>query len=430
MAVALAMLDERHSSLPQDHHDHNTYALGSIGGHNLVLACLPAGMTGTMSAARVATQMLRTFTWLRFGLMVGIGGGVPSEEHDIRLGDVVVGMPSRSPGGVIQYDFGMTVQRGRFEQTGSLNRPPIVLLTALANLQAKHDMEGYELTRYLSEMTLRNPKMGAQFAYPGAQYDLLYDAGYKHTTGRATCSECDTVRLVNREPRSSVDPVIHYGLIASGNQVIRDGSIRERLGRELGVLCFDMEAAGLMNSFPCLVIRGICDYADSHKNDQWQRYAAATAAAYAKELLYFIPGNQVTGTRTAGEATEESESTPRVVSDSQMLERESSRSEDHSLKEEPSKVESKAIQMEEKIAAILANNEALKPLHIASIDRVGAKRYEKNLARLLIYLHRYVEAESIEQTPRGIMNGAQAYPFNLSVIISCRQFFLLLFLAD
>ncbi|KAL3444390.1 hypothetical protein BJX65DRAFT_310973 [Aspergillus insuetus] len=46
-----------------------------------------------------------------------------------------------------------------------------------------------------------------------------------------------------------------------------------------------MEAAGLMNTYPCLVIRGICDYADSHKNKAWQGYAAATAAAFAKELL-------------------------------------------------------------------------------------------------------------------------------------------------
>lgn len=54
-----------------------------------------------------------------------------------------------------------------------------------------------------------------------------------------------------------------------------------------------MEAAGLSNGFPCVVIRGICDYADSHKNDQWHPYAAAVAAACAKELLTYmdlVPG--------------------------------------------------------------------------------------------------------------------------------------------
>ena len=54
-----------------------------------------------------------------------------------------------------------------------------------------------------------------------------------------------------------------------------------------------MEAAGLMDSFPCLVIRGICDYADSHKNKRWQPYAAATAAAFAKELLGVINKQEV-----------------------------------------------------------------------------------------------------------------------------------------
>jgi nucleoside phosphorylase len=92
---------------------------------------------------------------------------------------------------------------------------------------------------------------------------------------------------------------IHYGTIASGNQVIKDGISRDRLSAELGgVLCFEMEAAGLMNDFPCLVIRGICDYADSHKNKAWQPYAAATAAAYAKELLLTVQATD-TGTRVA-----------------------------------------------------------------------------------------------------------------------------------
>jgi nucleoside phosphorylase len=84
---------------------------------------------------------------------------------------------------------------------------------------------------------------------------------------------------------------------------MRHGKTRERWRRESDVLCFEMEAAGLMNSFPCLVIRGICDYADSHKNKRWQEYAAATAAAYVKELLYVIPSDQVARTQTAAEAT-------------------------------------------------------------------------------------------------------------------------------
>jgi nucleoside phosphorylase len=54
-----------------------------------------------------------------------------------------------------------------------------------------------------------------------------------------------------------------------------------------------MEAASLMMDFPCIIIRGICDYADSHKNKQWQGYAALAAAAYAKELLSYLPQGHV-----------------------------------------------------------------------------------------------------------------------------------------
>jgi hypothetical protein len=87
---------------------------------------------------------------------------------------------------------------------------------------------------------------------------------------------------------------------------MRHGATREQLRKELDVLCFEMEAAGLMDDFPCLVVRGICDYADSHKNKRWQGYAAATAAAYAKELLSVIPGNLIVSTRAAVETTKTS----------------------------------------------------------------------------------------------------------------------------
>ena len=100
MAAARAMLDEHHNPLQQNSRDHNTYTLGRIGRHNVVLACLPTGVIGTLSAARVANQMLQTFEGIRFGLMVGIGGGVPSEENDIRLGDIVVSKPKGQFGGV------------------------------------------------------------------------------------------------------------------------------------------------------------------------------------------------------------------------------------------------------------------------------------------------------------------------------------------
>lgn len=303
MAAAVGMLDERHSYLSTRPHDGNTYTLGRIGDHNVVIACLPAGVTGTTSAAHVGRHMLHTFESIRFGLMVGIGSGVPSAANDIRLGDVVVSNPSGSSGGVSQYDFGKAIIDGQFARTGSLSRPPDVLLGAVANLQAKHMMESHELSKNISVMIEKYPAMRNEFTYQGAQHDHLFEADYEHPGNDATCENCDMSRLIHRPARSSDDPVVLYGLIASANQGMRDGRIRDRVARDLDVLCFEIEAAGLMDNFPCLVIRGICDYADSHKNKRWQRCAAAAAAAYAKELLCIIPGSQVFHTRPAAEMT-------------------------------------------------------------------------------------------------------------------------------
>ena len=108
--------------------------------------------------------------------------------------------------------------------------------------------------------------------------------------GRRLVKIAVTLRSRNRERREDTSPEIHYENIASGNQVIQHGL--DRLRDDLDVLCFEMEAAGLMPDFPCFVICGICDYADSHKNNEWQGYAAATASAFAKDL-YVIAPNKV-----------------------------------------------------------------------------------------------------------------------------------------
>lgn len=300
MAAAAAMLDERHRDLPTKPNDYNTYILGQIYGHNVTIVCLPLGVYGTTSAAIAAAQMQSTFESIRFGLMIGIGGGVPSGSVDIRLGDVVVSKPTRDSGGVIQYDYGKTVTGGRFERTGVLNKPPPVLLTAISRLQAEHELDPSRISVLLLATAAKNPGMRDKFTYRGEDQDLLFDSEYDHRDLGNTCKKCDRRRLVMRPARSSHHPVIHYGLIASGNQVVKHGRSRDRLARELDILCFEMEAAGLMDNLPCIVIRGICDYSDSHKNKQWQDYAAATAAVYGKDLLSVVHTSQVVETLPAG----------------------------------------------------------------------------------------------------------------------------------
>ncbi|KAK6518203.1 hypothetical protein TWF506_005362 [Arthrobotrys conoides] len=285
MAAATAMLDHINPSRDLERHpnDNNTYTLGSIGDHNVVIACLPSGEYGLVSAATVANQMSSTFTRISSWLMVGIGGGVPDAKTDIRLGDIVVGHS------VIQYDYGKTITGGRFERTGTLKKPSQALLTAINKLRADHEVSHSQISTFLSEMLDKNPQMRAKYNYQGREHDFLFEAGYDHVESQDTCEFCNKTRLIDRHTRSQTSPMIHYGLIASGNQVMKHGNTRNQLKQELGILCFEMEAAGLMDSFPCLVIRGICDYADSHKNKKWQEYSAAAAAAYTKELLLTMP---------------------------------------------------------------------------------------------------------------------------------------------
>ncbi|KAF7174380.1 hypothetical protein CNMCM5623_007084 [Aspergillus felis] len=297
-AAAKLMLDEIHTSLPRLPTDENTYILGSIGKHNVVIASLPMGVYGNTSATKVATQLLFSFHAIRFSFMVGIGGGVPSSNADIRLGDIVVSQPTDTFGGVIQYDLGKALSGGEFKRTGMLNRPPQVLLTALTTLRAQHFTEDSRVVEFASNIQAKmTPHKARKFARP-MQEDYLFQAEYDHVASD-TCINCDQSKLLLRPPREHEEPVIHYGLIGSANQVVKDGRRRDQLARDLGIYCVEMEAAGLMNNFPCLVIRGICDYADSHKNKEWQGYAAAVAAAYAKELLSVVEADQLNSTPTA-----------------------------------------------------------------------------------------------------------------------------------
>ena len=283
LAAAKKMLDEEHHPLPQDSVDPNTYTFGSIGEHNVVMACLPVGKTGNNSAATVATWIKSRFRGLRFGLLVGIGGGVPTNKTDIRLGDVVVSQPNQGTGGVVQYDFGKSTPSG-FERTGFLNAPPDILLGALSNYQATNLSPEESLTSHAF-----NAKHTAGLIPDYPAPDLLFEANYNHVGGDL-CEECSRDRLLKPTSHKNRKTMVYYGTIASGNQVIKDARTRDQLSLELGrVLCFEMEAAGIINSFPCLVIRGICDYADSHKQKKWQHYAATTAAAYAKEILLTVP---------------------------------------------------------------------------------------------------------------------------------------------
>jgi nucleoside phosphorylase len=303
-AAATAMLDERRDKpkvFEQSPEDTNAYTWGRIGDHNVVIASLPAGEYGTTIAATTANTLRFVFPHIRLGLMVGIGAGVP-QSKDVRLGDVVVSQPYESSGGVVQYDLNKARQEGRF-LTGHLAMPPEMLRNALAKLQAEHDMEDSIVPSILEAMVQKFPKMNKQtpedprYTHPGAGNDRLFASWSPHLGG-ADCGNCtDTVP---RDRRRSTNPEIHYGVIASGNTLVKTAEERndilERLPDNLRskCLCIEMEAAGLMNTFPCIVIRGICDYADSHKKRQMAEVRSRDSSCFCERIprLRGCPGGE------------------------------------------------------------------------------------------------------------------------------------------
>lgn len=326
LAAATAILDEEHKrprGFKKHPRDDNNYAWGRIGDHHVVIASMAAGRYGIVSAATTAMQMVSSLPHMRFGLMVGIGAGVPRLEDgiNIRLGDIVVSQPTGASPGVVQYDLGKLKSNGKFECVGSLAAPPEVLLKGLATLKAYHMRKGSQVPKILEKMFEENHGMGQDgpdgFRHPGSQYDQLFETSRppqnistvdKVPSNRGTPSACPSTPPKRECPDPPLDmPKIHYGIIASGNSVVKDGIARDEILKRIEdkCICFEMEAAGLMNNFPCLIIRGICDYADEHKNDRWQNYAAATAAAFTKELLEVMDSEDIEDTSPIEEFIQE-----------------------------------------------------------------------------------------------------------------------------
>jgi len=301
--------------------DPNTYTLGRIGRHNVVLAFMP-GM-GKGYSASVAASFRSSFEGIKLGLVIGICGGVPRGVEDgkeILLGDVIIST------GLVQYDFGQqfsdrVVRKDTLQD--NLGRPNMEIrgfLSKLGGLRGRTRLRNNTST-HLADLCMKEEFEGSR--YPGLQEDKLYEATYRHKhhdkTGcticvqcedkddavcgialESSCAElkCDDNRQVVRPQRKQAQPciiyeeaaeahkpTIHFGLIASGDLVMKSGYHRDAIAAKEKVIAFEMEGAGVWDNFPTVVIKGVCDYADSHKSKKWQRYAAATAAACMKAFL-------------------------------------------------------------------------------------------------------------------------------------------------
>lgn len=310
---AVLMLDEEHERPEIDTClDENIYEFGSAAGHNIVLATCRHGETGNVNVSSITAPLFKTFPNIRMTLLVGIGGGVPQPDtffkpmKDLRLGDVVVGWPTWADGGaaVVYYESGRT-RAGGFEMTGSMDKPHTVIRNALPSLELDHDLGRSTFQQHMAKLQTHE-RVGHRFRHPGLENDKLFQSHYEHVGSyKSNCDTCDTHQLVKRKDRNCEQNdvfVYHQGRIATGNSVVMDSERRDAISDLVGgALCIDMEAAGVEVNSRCLVIRGISDYADSHKSDLWRSYAAGKAVVFARALLGKIPARDVKEKMASGQ---------------------------------------------------------------------------------------------------------------------------------
>ncbi|CAG8310939.1 unnamed protein product [Penicillium salamii] len=269
--------------------DPNSYTVGLIGNHNVVLAHQPR--MGKATAANVAAACAMSFPNIKLALMVGVCGGVPfpTGNTEIMLGDVVISK------GIVQYDFGRQYP-GQFRRKTAFDARPLSTINQDARTPRSKDLDERE----------HNTDPHERILCPGPVEDRLFDASYihrHHTISNScqlcadgicdnaidsTCHQlgCDQRRLVHRSRQNRQNkPVIHFGLIASGDTVLKSAADRDKISKDTKVIAFEMEGSGAWDTIPCIIIKGVCDYADSHKNKLWQDYAAMTAAASARAFL-------------------------------------------------------------------------------------------------------------------------------------------------
>jgi nucleoside phosphorylase len=327
--VVEALLDEDYEgdglSYGKAAGDLNTYTIGRMGRQHVVLVYMPS--MGTVSATAVAANLQTSFQGIKVAFIVGICGGAPttSKGEEILLGDVIISTM------VVQIDFGRQyphkfIKKEKVEDTLGRANPEIRgFLGKMSGHQARRRLKEntYMLTSFIASQ-----EGFYSSAYPGPEEDMLYPADYRHKhrkTGCDVCNRCqnednglcelamksdcpslgckeipvkDRTRIqralgISQDGRevSTVErqeaqrPSIHLGRMASSNQVMKSGLRRDQITNEVEVIGFEMESAGTWDYVPTVVVKGVCDYADSHKDKKWQAYAAATAAACTKAML-------------------------------------------------------------------------------------------------------------------------------------------------
>ncbi|KAK2035903.1 purine and uridine phosphorylase [Colletotrichum somersetense] len=295
--------DRRRPALRQ----HNNHILGRIGVHNVVLVLLPN--MGKVSAANEVVRLRSIYAKMELAFLTGICGGVPrpGTDNEILLGDVII---SKS---IVQYDLGRQYP-GEFSRKNTiddnLSRLNKDVRSFLATYETRHGRS--DLQRRITEILAQVQQIatdatgGCCYDRPAAEGDILFEPNYLHRhrdQSGCSCGEstmCDgAIKASCRElgcdirhqvPRTRLeftgsDSRIHVGCIGSGDTVMKSGEHRDQVAAKNGIVAFEMEGAGVWEEMPCIIVKGVCDYADSHKNKLWQDFAAAMAASATKALV-------------------------------------------------------------------------------------------------------------------------------------------------
>jgi nucleoside phosphorylase len=310
--------------------DVNMYTTGLIGKHNIVLVLLVD--MGKGAAAAAASSLCTSYPGVRLALLVGICGGTPknAEQDDILLGDVVISHR------IVQYDFGGLLPDGvHIKATRDALKSDLYISEFVDRLKTGRSQQRLNeaMTRHLEKLWQKDSSR--LYEHPGFANDILFEPTYRHKhRNREACKcrnclvksdpvcedalqgsckelQCDSKKsLVTRERLSRIKeaadagrageaqlPVLHFGVIGGGDLVIKSGEDRDHIAKHVGAIAFEMESAGIFQRLPGVVIKAVCDYADSHKNKSWQDYAAATAASAMKALLeQYIPSDRPAAT--------------------------------------------------------------------------------------------------------------------------------------
>ncbi|KAF4412182.1 Aminodeoxyfutalosine nucleosidase [Colletotrichum fructicola] len=301
--------------------DYNAYTLGRMGSQNTVLVLLHK--MGKSSAASATTSLRHSFPSIILAFLCGVCGGVPNPSRDveIRLGDVIISE------NVVQYDYGRQYPSKFAHKTtvsDTLGMPVKEIRSFLAHLKTDFGLSELrdQIPNMMEQIQRKAVANGhwSKYLRPGSHTDVLFRANYLHrhqhkrdcSCGKETiCDEainascadlqCDPAYYVLRRRLSSrieeksdrqatsdtskSPPEVFLGTVGSGDTVMKSGEHRDMMAQQHGIIAFEMEGAGVWDEIPCIIVKSVCDYADSHKNKKWQGFAAMAAASATKAVL-------------------------------------------------------------------------------------------------------------------------------------------------